>query len=130
MQRIGFGTHVRRIRSYGKLTSEGMTFLSTDLLSVVEEVLPARFGGNPTDYQFVEEEEGGLSRMSILVSPALGVVDEAAVVEAVLDVLAARRVRMAERWRAGQTLRVERRQPYRTGTAKILPLHVQRSDQN
>ncbi len=132
LQRIGFGTHVRRIRSYGKLTSEGMTFLGTDLLSLVEEVLPARFGGSPTDYQFVEEEEeeeeGGLSRMTIVVSPALGAVDEAAVVEAVLEFLAARRVRMAERWRAGQTLRVVRREPYRTGTAKILPLHIQRSD--
>lgn len=53
----GYTIHLRRIRSYGKLTSEGMTFLEGDLISLVEEVLPARFGGSPTHYQFVEEEE-------------------------------------------------------------------------
>ncbi len=130
MQRLGYDTHLRRIRSYGKLTSEGMTFLGADLLALVEEVLPSRFGGQPTHYQFVEEEEGGLVRMHIVVSPEVGALDEGAVVETVLEFLAARRERMAQRWRAGQTLRVVRREPYRTGTAKILPLHVQRSDQS
>lgn len=122
----GYTIHRRRIRSYGKLTSEGMTFLEGDLISLVEEVLPARFGGSPTHYQFVEEEEGGLARMSVVVSPQVGSVDDAEVVSTVLDFLASRpgAQRMVERWRAGQTLRVVRREPYRTGTAKILPLHI------
>jgi hypothetical protein len=34
-----------------------MNFLGTDLLRLIDEVLPARFGGAPTDYQFVERED-------------------------------------------------------------------------
>ena len=59
---LGFDQHLHGIRSYDKLTSEGMTFLGGELITLVEEILPARFGGHPTDYQFVEEEEGGLKR--------------------------------------------------------------------
>lgn len=64
--------------------------------------------------------------MSVVVSPQVGSVDDAEVVSTVLDFLASRpgAQRMVERWRAGQTLRVVRREPYRTGTAKILPLHI------
>jgi hypothetical protein len=53
---LGWTTHLRDIRSQEKLTAGGMTFLDTDLIRVLEEVLPARFGGAPTDYQLVEEE--------------------------------------------------------------------------
>jgi len=31
---------------------------------------------------------------------------------------------MSEKWRQGQTLRVARREPYATASAKILPLHM------
>lgn len=53
--RIGLSLHLHGVRSYEKLTSEGMTFLGPDLLRLTEEVLPTRFGGDPTDYQLVEE---------------------------------------------------------------------------
>jgi hypothetical protein len=33
-----------------------MTFLDTDVIRVLEEILPARFGGGPADYQLVEDE--------------------------------------------------------------------------
>ncbi len=42
---LGFHTHLSEIRSYDKLTSEGMTFLGSELISLVDEVLPSRFGG-------------------------------------------------------------------------------------
>src|SRR5688572_14368380 len=76
MGQLGFTTHLSQIRSYEKLTSEGVTFLGTELLRLVEEVLPASFGGAPTDYQLVEAEESGISRILILASPALGPLDE------------------------------------------------------
>jgi hypothetical protein len=124
---LGFTYHLHGIRSYEKLTSEGMQFTGGELLRLIEEVLPARFGGHPTDYQLVEEEEGGLSRVSILVSPRLGHVDETQVVATALDVLGfssnANRM-MARYWRDAQTLRVVKREPYLTHAAKILPLHV------
>src|SRR5207249_4779647 len=65
---LGLRDHLHAIRSDDKLTSEGMSFLASDLLALVEEVLPARFGGSPVDWQFVEEEVDGLSRVSVVAS--------------------------------------------------------------
>ena len=84
---LGYRTHFHTIRSHEKLTSEGMTFLGHDLIRLVEEVLPAQFGGGPTDYQFVEVERDGLPRVDLLVSPRLGPLNEPAVAAAVLDFL-------------------------------------------
>lgn len=123
---LGLNTHLRLIRSYDKLTSEGVTFLGTELLRLIEEVLPARFGGHSTDYQLVEEEEAGLPRVSVLVDPRLGQVSSDAVLDAVhqtLDACPGGRI-MTDQWRQGGTLRVVRRTPYSTASAKISPLHV------
>src|SRR4029079_17716597 len=87
MGRLGFTTHLSQIRSYEKLTSEGVTFLGTELLRLIEEVLPKAFGGAPTDYQLVEAEESGFSRILVVASPALGALDEGAVVQCVLETL-------------------------------------------
>jgi hypothetical protein len=124
---VGFSLHLHGIRSYEKLTSEGMNFLGPELLTVVEQVLPSRFGGTATDYQLVEEEVDGLPKVAVVVSPRVGEVDEKAVVEAVLESLAqgpASRGMMAGVWRDGDTLSVVRREPHPTATAKILPLHA------
>jgi phenylacetate-coenzyme A ligase PaaK-like adenylate-forming protein len=123
---LGLHTHVHSIRSFDKLTSEGMNFLGSELITLIEDVLPAKFGGSPTDYQLVEFEEGGLTRVSLIVSPRLGAVNEAQIVEKALETLGAynsgKRM-MANYWREGQTLRVERREPYTTRTAKIPVLY-------
>jgi hypothetical protein len=126
---LGLDLHLSGIRSYEKLTSEGMSFVGEELLEVVERVLPARFGGTPADYQLVEEEVDGLPKVGVVVSPRIGAVDERRVVDAVLETLSAGpgyRGMMAGLWRSGETLRVVRREPYATATAKILPLHVRR----
>ncbi len=126
-QQIGLTTHLRGIRSYEKLTSEGMTFLGSRVLSLLEEILPARFGGHVTDYQFVEEEEGGLPQIRIIVDPKIGAVDEADLVETVLTFLGSEHKMKkmgVDRWREANTLRVVRRVPFITGTGKILPLHI------
>jgi hypothetical protein len=123
---FGFHRHLSGIRSHDKLTTEGMHFIGDDLVAIIDQVLPSRFGGNPTDYQFVEREEGGLTRVGLLVSPHLGPLDGGALRAAVLDALASggtAQAMMADRWRTGQTLSIERRNPYATSTAKILALH-------
>jgi hypothetical protein len=127
---LGLRQHLHGIRSYEKLNSEGMTFFGLDLYPVLEEVLPARFGGEPTDYQLVESEEQGLPRVSILVNPRVGPVKDEAVIAAVLDALRTcpDGEMMAQRWREGQTLRVLRRPAYTTAAAKILPLHILRDN--
>jgi len=127
MGRLGFRQHAHTIRSYEKLTAEGMHFLGAELLNLLEEVLPRRFGGAPTDYQLLEEEDHGMTRLSLVVSPRVGAVDEARLVVHVLEVLGSPgpgRKMMAEHWRQGATIRVVRRDPMTTGASKIQPLHV------
>jgi len=124
---LGLTTHVHDIRSHEKLTSEGMTFLGSEVITLVDEVLPARFGGQPTDYQLVEQEVDGLPRVTVVVSPAVGPIDEGGVLEAVLGALATGpgyKAMMAEVWKDGRTVRVERREPLATGAGKILPLYA------
>jgi hypothetical protein len=123
----GLELRLHSIRSIDKLTSEGMTFAGSELLELIDEVLPARFGGNPTDYQLVEREVDGLPKVELVVSPSVGEIDPRAVAEVVLDALGSHHIawRMAaDQWRASETLRVVRREPHLTRAAKILPLHV------
>ena len=123
----GFDRHLHTIRSYEKLTSEGMNFLGADLLTLVEQVLPERFGGRPTDYQFVESDSDGLPRVSLLVHPAVGQLDGDQVVGAVLEFLRSRGIgedMMADVWAQSRTLEVVRQAPYVTHGGKILPLQM------
>jgi hypothetical protein len=127
---LGFDTHISGVRSYEKLTSEGVSFMESSLFDLVERVLPGRFGGSPFDYQFVEEEENGLPRVNLLVAPAVGAVDEGAIVNTVLKALkdypGGGRL-MAGEWQQSDTLHVLRREPYLTAASKVLPLHVLRA---
>ncbi|HXJ77421.1 MAG TPA: hypothetical protein VMS64_01965 [Candidatus Methylomirabilis sp.] len=79
LEKLGWTTHVVGVRSFEKLTAGGMTFFDTDLIRVLEEVLPARFAGGPTDYQLIEEEyTDGRPCLRLLVHPALGPLDSSA----------------------------------------------------
>jgi hypothetical protein len=124
---VGLSLHLNTIRSFEKLTTEGMHFLGPDLLRLVEEVLPRRFGGEPTDYQLVEVESDGLTKLDVVVGPRVGPVADGEVVATVLETLGsgpAFKAMMAEVWRDGGTVRVARRAPQATPSGKILPLHL------
>ena len=126
----GLTQHLHSIRSFDKLTGEGMTFVGTDLVRVIEEVLPSRFGGASTDYQMVEmEDSGGRTRLDVLISPDVGDVDDRQVLQVVLEELGkgndTNRM-MAEVWREGGVLRVTRRKPYLTSAGKLMSLHMMR----
>jgi hypothetical protein len=126
-EQLGLTRHLHTIRSFDKLTSEGMSFLGADLLRLIEEVLPARFGGDATSYQIVEEERDGLPAVDLRVDPRVGPLDHDAVVATALASLGAispSHRMMAEAWRSAHTLRVVRAAPIATSAAKILPLHV------
>jgi hypothetical protein len=130
LQQAGLTRHLHSIRSYEKLTSEGMTLFGAALEELVEQILPARFGGGPNDYQLLEEEEDGQTRVSVLVSPSVGTCEDAHVVDAVLAHLHGNNrvdAMMAEVWKGADTLRVLRIAPHMTGASKVLPLHVARS---
>jgi hypothetical protein len=125
---LGYIRHVHTIRSFDKLTGEGMTFVGADLFDLMEGVLPQRFGGAAGDYQLVEEQGGdGLTRYRLLINPEIGAVDDGAVIDAFLDGLAAKRKHyryMVAAWRKADLLRVERRRPIVTGRGKVFPFRT------
>ena len=128
LETLGWTTHLRDIRSHEKLTAGGMTFLDIDLIRVLEEVLPTRFGGAPTDYQLVEEEaEGGQPRLRLLVHPRIGAVDAEDMAEAFLSAIGGGtggERAMALLWRESRFLRVERQPPLAGPSGKIQHLHA------
>ena len=128
LEALGWKTHLHTIRSYEKLTAGGMTFLDVDVIRVLEQVLPERFGGAPTDYQLVEgRAENEHPRVRLLVHPALGTLDTEAVRRAFIEALGqgsgSERI-MAMVWGDADVLRVERRPPIVTESGKILHLHL------
>ncbi len=130
LDRAGWRTHLLGVRSAEKLTAAGMAFLDTDVVAVLEESLPRRFGGGPADYQLVEEEgPGGEARLRLLVHPRVGPLDPGAVVDAFLAGIGqdsgARKVGELA-WRGAGLLRLERRPPVATAAGKILHLHAPR----
>jgi hypothetical protein len=133
LDQFGWTTHLHTIRSFEKLSAGGMTFLDRDVVKVLEEVLPARFGGGTTDYQLLEDEDAdGRARLRLLVHPRLGPLDASAVAETFLAAIGAdsgpERV-MALHWRQAGFPEVERREPISTASGKILHLHSARAAQ-
>jgi phenylacetate-coenzyme A ligase PaaK-like adenylate-forming protein len=126
---LGFTTHLRGIRSYRKLTGEGVTLVGSDMVRILERELPARFGGSPLDYQLLEQEdERGFTRLYLVVSPRIALADEQAVIDTVMRALsetnaaadAARAV-----WAQANTLQIKRMEPILNARGKFNPLHVQ-----
>jgi hypothetical protein len=129
MEALGWSTHLHTVRSFEKLTAGGMNFGDSDVVQVLEEVLPGRFGGAPTDYQLVEEERlDGRSRLRLLVHPRVGALDPSRVADAFLTALGkgsgVEHV-MELQWRSLGLLEVERRAPRMTATGKVLHLHTE-----
>jgi phenylacetate-coenzyme A ligase PaaK-like adenylate-forming protein len=128
LEGYGFTEHLRDVRSFRKLTGEGVTLVGSEMLRILEEVLPARFGGSPLDYQLLEEEDDqGFTRLSLLVSPAIKLADEQAVIETLLTSLSQSSVAadLAQaQWRQAGTLRIKRQEPIPTARGKLMPLHL------
>ena len=128
---LGWVTHLHAVRSDEKLTAGGMTFLDLDIIRILEETLPTRFGGGPTRYQLLETEDpGGAPRLWLVVDPAVGPLDEAAVVRVFLDALSAgpgAAAVMAAQWRQAGVVGVRRAVPRVTASGKVLHLHQEGS---
>ena len=135
LQQLGTTTHIHTIRSFEKLTVGGMTFADSDVVKVLEEVLPASFGGGPTSFQLLEDDRDGRASLRLLVEPAIGPIDEGRVKTVFIESLSrssATGAIMGEAWRDGGYLSIERRSPIISDAGKILHLlnngRVARSD--
>lgn len=127
LERLGWTRHLHTVRSFEKLSGAGMTFHDADVIRILEEVLPGRFGGSPTDYQLVEGETSeGHPLVRLRVHPRVGAVDVTAVRETFLSGLGAGSGAdqvMAAVWRGAGLPEVERVAPHATFTGKVLHLH-------
>ncbi|MDG5816074.1 hypothetical protein QA601_13355 [Chitinispirillales bacterium ANBcel5] len=131
--KIGFDTHITNIKSYEKLTGEGVTFVDTDFIRIIEKDLPSKFGGSSTDYQLVEEEdEKGFNRLRLFVSPTLGTIREDELVTFFMNSLKQSESSPeswaqsgSEMWNQARTIRIKREHPATTPSGKILPFHIQ-----
>lgn len=127
---LGLHTHIRRVRSFRKLVSEGVTLIGSDMVRILEEVLPSRFGGSPLDYQLVEDEdERGFTRLSLHVHPQVHLEREQDVVEVMLGALGRTSVAadMARAyWAAARSFRIVREAPQVSTRGKQASLRVVR----
>ena len=129
---VGFDACLNNIRSYEKLTGEGVTFVDTDFIRIVERDLPERFGGRSTDYQLVEKEDSrGFTHLQLLVSPRVGEIQETEVLDRFLNLL--RRAEASpdswsqsgtEMWKQSNMLQIVREFPVPTVSGKIMPFFV------
>jgi len=129
---LGLTQQLSNIYSFGKLTGQGMTLIGTDLLSILEQKLPARFGGGPTDYQLVECEGRLQTEIELRVNPRLGLESADKVKSYFLSELKMVYGGSLSRrnWVQTNGVRVEFAEPYRTGQShKVHPLHLLRGDQ-
>ncbi|MGH2372902.1 MAG: hypothetical protein ACRDIC_05420 [bacterium] len=126
---LGMHTHLSAIRSFSKLTGEGVTVLGTDCVRILEQVLPQAFGGRSIDYQLLEaEDDEHMTRIYLVVSPVVGPIDEARIRARFIEELGGRNRSqsvMPPLWREAETIRVVRREPVLTAGGKHLPFHTQ-----
>jgi hypothetical protein len=98
--------------------------MDTDVVRILEEVLPHRFGGGPSDYQLVEEvASDGRPRLRLLVHPCVGPVDATTVSTVFLEALGTgpqTEQVMVQHLRELRLPEVERKVPYATSSGKIL----------
>jgi len=100
----------------------------------VEKELPERFGGKSTDYQLIEEEDAkGFTHLHLLVSPRVGEVNEAEVLEKFMTLLKRGEASPeswaqsgTEMWRQSGMVRIRRDFPVSTSSGKILPFQLRK----
>lgn len=125
-EKLGFHTHLSRVRSHERFTSQGMAVPSASLERAVDDALTAKYGGTSLDYQWVEEEDKqGRTGLKLRISPDLGTLDEAQVIRDVLEELRkgdeGERM-MAEIWQQSGVISVMREFPRPTQRGKIVPM--------
>jgi hypothetical protein len=125
-QKAGFGEKISDIFSYGKLTGQGITLIGSDVVRILEEILPQRFGGSPGDYQLVEKESSNQTDVILRASPRSGISSTDDLKEGFLQ-----EVRKLfggsmtyRQWQHTGALKAVIGEPYLTRTGKILPLHL------
>lgn len=124
--RTGLRWRIRDIFSFGKMTGHGITLIGTEMVRLLEHVLPARLGGRPGDFQLLEHEGAAQTAMELRVSPRVRGSSTEQIRQCFLDEIRlvyggalAGRV-----WRHAETLKVVLAEPVVTTTGKVSALHL------
>jgi len=128
LDELGWHIHLSQVRSFEKLTAGGLQFLDLDVIRVLEDVLPRRFGGTPLDYQIVERSDrpGSRAQIQLILSPDLGELNSDEVLNTFLEALGGGSEGekfMELQLRDGMVVEVIRQRPLQTTSGKILHLH-------
>jgi phenylacetate-coenzyme A ligase PaaK-like adenylate-forming protein len=128
LYQMGMTRHIRKASSYRKLTGEGVTLVGSDMVHILEHVLPAQFGGSLLDYQLVEEEnEQGFTKLVLVVDPSVPIQDENALKDTFLDAMrnSMPSVRVAQvDYRKGDVVTIRRAKPFVTSRGKYFPIRT------
>lgn len=124
--RVGLRHQIREIGSFGKLTGQGMTLVGSDIVQVLEEFLPGRFGGGPGDYQLVEQDGESQTQLTLRVSSRATLASTEAVKEYFMKRLeACYGGRLASRvWSHTNGFNVVQAEPISNRAGKVAVLHL------
>jgi hypothetical protein len=132
-EQYGLTRHISTVRSYEKLTLEGMTYAAGDIFRLVEETLPAQCGGTASDYQLREEESAdGLTRLVVSVNPGLSIYEDEvkATIYASLREASANHASMTDILKQASAVVVRREFPKLTCSGKIIPIRPPEKEEN
>jgi len=123
---LGFHWRIRDIFSFGKMTGHGMTLMGTELVRLLEHVLPARLGGRPGDFQLIEYEGSAQTTIELRVSPRVRESSPEKIRECFLaEVRLVYGGSLAGRaWRHADALDVVLAEPVVTSSGKVNALHL------
>jgi hypothetical protein len=120
---LGLEVHLAGVRSYEKITIEGMTILSAELDAIIGAAVE-RAGGRPDAYQFREvSQESGLHRLIISISPDVANFNQKKFVAELVDELRRGGPRMAmaaEFWGKAESFVIVREEPQATAGHKLV----------
>ena len=124
--RAGMSWQIRDIFSYGKLTGQGVTLIGSDVVRLIENVLPERFGGGPGDYQLIECDGGRQAQLELRISPRTGARSPGEVRDFLLrEIRGCYGGSLASRlWTHSDGLQAVIAEPLATSSGKVLPLHL------
>jgi hypothetical protein len=119
---IGLRTRLADIRGMSKVVAAGISIDGATFDRLCEELLPARLGGGPGDYQFVEDDAHGATTIQLRIHPRVGDVDEPAALAVVRGAVEADElgVLASSVWGEHGHVRVVRTEPVVTRAGKQL----------
>jgi hypothetical protein len=132
LHKVGFTQHIHSVRSFEKMTGEGMNYAAGDLFDLLETQIPSEFGGGAGDYQLVEEEdERGQTRLTLLVHPDIGDLDDGKLLLRLQAGLAqgSRNHRFITKiWQDAGAFRIRRGLPHTSSGGKTPLLHIKQKN--